>query len=59
MLYFDTYITEFESKGVKWAWPQIEAKSWTEAHKYITQQKLIYLTIVGKICLSYYMYEFN
>ena len=59
MILFDTYITEFESHGNLWAGIDIKAKSWEEAQKYIDQQGLSYLTLVGKARFRFYVFEFN
>ena len=59
MINTDTYLTEFESNGKLWAGPDIKAKSWDEAQNYINQHGLGYVTIVGKLYFSFYMFEFN
>jgi hypothetical protein len=59
MVLENIYITEFTSNGKLWAGKDIEANSIEEAQKYINQQGLGYLTIVGKVYFKFYVFEFN
>jgi hypothetical protein len=59
MLVKNTYITEFESNGIKYAGQNIKATSFEEAQMYINCNGLGYLTITGKLFMSLMGYELN
>lgn len=59
MLYENTYLTQVEVGGKLFAGQNIIAKSWSEAELYLSKNGLGYLTIIGKVYISFLNYEFN